>query len=295
MYSQNFAVAIKVNGKVLRETGDTVSIPLQSEFAVFVKNLNSVRAMVGVSIDGKDVADGEKLVIEPNSSVEIERYIRGKNVKNGNRFKFIERTAGIEDHRGIGAEDGLVRIEAFKEKVTQFVDVPITRYNYYDQWVPVPRPTWPMYPRPYWWGATDGTLVQSQSVGEATCNNVSSASCSIGSETVKSTSHTPKRSGGIRGSSLRSFCPVETEVERANYAGITVAGSLSDQQFRYVAGFPLETTSSVIVLRLRGEVGGKPVVAPVTVKAKITCATCGKTNKANGKFCGNCGTALELF
>ncbi|TFH08906.1 MAG: zinc ribbon domain-containing protein [Candidatus Thorarchaeota archaeon] len=83
--------------------------------------------------------------------------------------------------------------------------------------------------------------------------------------------------------------------EVANDAGITVAGSLSNQQFFYVSNFPVEETKHVIVLKLLGETGkGKKIAKPVTVKTKQKCPTCGHMNKATSKFCTECGTGLEI-
>jgi len=115
MYNQKLAVAIKVNGKVLREHKDTVLIPFGSEYSILIKNLNTKRAIVKLNIDSKDMlSDG--LVINAGETVELERSIVNSNLTEGNRFKFIERTANIENHRGIGLEDGLVRLEFQFEK-----------------------------------------------------------------------------------------------------------------------------------------------------------------------------------
>jgi len=51
------------------------------------------------------------LVIDPGREIDLERWIKNGNLTEGNRFKFIERTGSVEQHRGIGIEDGLVRIE----------------------------------------------------------------------------------------------------------------------------------------------------------------------------------------
>jgi hypothetical protein len=109
MYSHNFTAAIKVNNNILREFGDTVYLPFGSEYKIFLKNLNTTRAKVTVEIDGQNVTDGG-LVIDSFQTVDLERFIRNGNLSEGNRFKFIERTSKIEDHRGIKLEDGLITI-----------------------------------------------------------------------------------------------------------------------------------------------------------------------------------------
>ncbi len=110
MYESKLAAAIKVDGKVLREFKDTVHIPFGSEYTVLLKNLNTTRAVANVFIDGENAVPGG-LVVDPGREIDLERWIKNGNLTEGNRFKFIERTGSIEQHRGIGIEDGLVRIE----------------------------------------------------------------------------------------------------------------------------------------------------------------------------------------
>lgn len=258
MYVDKFVVAIKVNGRVLRESGDTVSLPFGSEYSILIKNLNSVRSQINVSVDGQDVAGN--LVIPANSSLELERFIRNGNLTEGNRFKFIQRTSEVEAHRGIGAEDGLVRVEAFRERVQKFVDVPIPRY--YDDPIPVPRPYYPPWNNPRYWENERSVNTTMAS----TANTV--AYDSIGN------------AGAAAADSLDS--------------GITAAGSISNQKFRHVSGFPLETPSTVLVLRLRGAIGGQPIETPITVERKPECGMCGKSNDATSQFCDRCGAGLVL-
>ena len=110
MYGNKVAAAIKVNGQVLREFKDTVYIPFGSEYSILIKNLHSQRAVVNVYIDG-DNAVPNGLVIGAFQEIELERKIVNNNLSEGNRFKFIERTEGVEQHRGIKLEDGLIRVE----------------------------------------------------------------------------------------------------------------------------------------------------------------------------------------
>ena len=81
MYNDKVVAAIKVNGQVLRESGDTVILPFGCEYSILAKNLNSVRAQISVSVDGQDATEGTRLIIAPNGSVELERFIRAGNLR----------------------------------------------------------------------------------------------------------------------------------------------------------------------------------------------------------------------
>lgn len=273
MHKDNVVCAVKVAGKVLRESDGTVSLPFGCEYSILIKNLNSVRAMISVTVDGTVATEGTRLIIAANSSIELERYIRNGNLQSGNRFKFIERSADVEGHRGIGVEDGLIRVEAWKEHVQKFVDIPVPRY--YDDPIPVPRPYYPPYPRPRrpW-------PMRPMAAGRPSL----SASLRGGDPRMARSSPTPTQD------SARSM---RTETVMAA-AGITVPGSESQQQFYSSSGFALEPQSVVLVLKLVGQVAGMPVEQPVTVDRKPECQTCGKVNKGDAQFCSRCGTALVL-
>ena len=306
MHLQNFVIAIKANGRVLREQADLVTLPFGTEFSVYVKNLNSVRAQFTVSVDGKDATEGCRLILSPNSSVELERFIKGGNLSTGNKFRYIERTAAVEAHRGVGAEDGLVRVECWKER---FIPPPVytSVHHYYDVWHPN-RP--PYYPHPYKLG---GNISYGYGCHTSVANNTSnfrsfdSGGTGAGVETEHGGQHTNSvgnlqrsvRSSGIGGSSLRSFMPMEQSAASAsasvNDAGITVPGSLSTQSFTSMSSFPLEAASVVLVLKLRGEVAGRLVAAPVTVATKVKCRVCGLIGKSSAQFCSRCGAALIQY
>ena len=134
MYHNKLAAAIKSNGKVLREFKDTVYIPFASEYSILVKNLESKRAIVHIYIDG-DRVTGSGLVLKAGQEVDLERFIKNGNLSEGNRFKFIERTNSIEQHRGVKLEDGLVRIEY------QFEQIALQNNIWYGK-----ETTWPQRP-----------------------------------------------------------------------------------------------------------------------------------------------------
>lgn len=286
MYNNKLAIAVKSNGKVLREFKDTAFIPFGSEYSLLIKNLNTVRVQVRVDIDGTDATEGATLIIAPNSEMELTRFIKNGNLKEGNAFKFIERTAGVEKHRGVGVEDGLIRVEY------QFEQLPIPTIWPTERWVKKQTEVWVKEYDQFrdCYGARSIGDVQLKSSGilrgmsgtmgvaqNAAVNQAFASSASYSTTDAPPTLSTTATS--------TSF----------NDAGITVPGSVSDQQFKLVSSFPVESTKHVMVIKLLGETeGGQPIVAPVTVKAKPKCTTCGHVNKAKSKFCSECGTSLTI-
>lgn len=302
MYSNKLAIAVKSNGKVLREFGETVYVPFGTEYTLLIKNLNSVRVQVRVSIDGQDATEGCSLVIGPNSEMELERFIKSGNMNKGNRFKFIERTAGVEAHRGIGVTDGLIRIEYEFEK-PYVAPVLTTTYWPTKRWVK--KEYWD------WEDSYDGKYTLTGEPSRGILRSMSSSasfSAQSGDATFAASKSASVASSGssvflnqVSGDvamaqnaispTMDSYSPKEVE----NEAGITVAGSVSDQKFTSVGWFPVEATTHSMVIKLLGETeSGKPVVKPVTVKTKNKCTTCGRNNKASAKFCADCGTSLEI-
>lgn len=299
MYNTKLAAAIKVNGKILREFKDTVYVPFGSEYSIHLKNLNTVRAIVNVFIDGTNVVPGG-LVLNAGQDCDLERSIANGNMNEGNKFKFIERTGAVEQHRGIKLEDGIVRIEYEFEKVYL---PPLTRtfaprhiHNYYE-------------PADYY-GARLG--------GEWTDSSLGGSGYSSGG---KGSSMGPLMGSPLRGSSLGASADMKCSMAAStvnlnnitvgaslsdivgtpqnavqNDAGITVAGGKSEQKFTTASWFATDGVKLSMVLRLLGETeDNKPVIKPVTVKAKPKCTSCGHTNKHSAKFCTQCGTSLVLF
>ncbi len=259
MYNQKLVASIKSKGKVLREFKDTVYIPFASEYSILIKNLNTVRALVNVYIDGENAVPGG-LVINPGQSIDLERWIKNGNLSEGNKFKFIERTSAIENGpRGIKLEDGLIRIEYQFE---------------------IPRPVISWTSTPYYGSTlTRGLGGVSGSAGDVAWP-AGSVTCSATLNSVSPASFNVQASGA-------SF---------KNETGITVPGSKSEQKFQTTTIGTLDLQVNNIVLKLVGDLGdNKPVEKAVTVKAKPKCTTCGKQNKAHAKFCSECGTALEIF
>lgn len=274
MYSDKLVTAVKHNGRVLREQGETVFLPFGCEYSLHFKNLNSVRALVRVEIDGTNATEGTSLIVPAKGSIDLERFIKEGNFEKGNRFKFIERTKRIEDGpRGIKAEDGLIRVEFEFEQE--------------------PAPIKPLYYVDPWYSTRiGGGVLRGMSTGSPppdvfyTVSNASYSSNSISAQNASFSSTTMDWSEAPQAKAIKSAQP-------KNDVGITVPGSVSDQKFTVGAWFPTDGVKHVMVLKLLGEVQGKVVQKPVTVKTKQECPTCGTMNKYGTKFCRECGTGLQ--
>jgi hypothetical protein len=263
MYANKLVASLKANGKILREFKDNVYIPFGSEYSFLLKNLNTKRALVNVFIDGEDMTPGG-LVINAGQEIDLERSIKNGNLREGNKFKFIERTGAVEKHRGIKLEDGLIRIEFQFEMyhpMQTFFDNNI--YNkspmrgISDITYGVPQGT-----DSAWYATTNTTDARWISASGSTSMNISAQAQSM----------------------------------PANDVGITVAGGKSTQSFTTTTMGLMETEKHSIIFMLLGETeDNKPVLQPVNVKMKPKCTSCGKQNKATNKFCSECGTSLELF
>ncbi len=256
-YRDKMVVAVKVGGKILRENDGRVTIPFGSEFSILLKNLESRKASVKVSIDGKDVLSGRSLLIDLNSSMELERFV--DSLDRGNRFKFIQKTQEIVDHRGDRIDDGIIRVEFAFEQVVRHVVTTEEHHHYYHHHY---HDYWPRYHpgRPYC--GPYGTYTSGHGQG---------------------TSYKGLSNNITYNAMASNINPDE---------GITVKGSESIQRFQQGYIGTLDP-SEVIIIRLCGEkLTGVKVDVPIFVKDKLECGTCGRKTESISNFCGNCGTAL---
>jgi hypothetical protein len=308
MYESKLVASLKANGKILREFKDTVYIPFGSEYQFLLKNLHTQRAVVNIFVDGTNVVEGG-LVINAGQEVNLERYIKNGNLTEGNRFKFIERTAAIEDGpRGIKLEDGLIRIEFQYEQPRPVINLNNIVGGL--QYPPGVRGMTSEYP-----GVTDKyskSINHSwiQASGATYSTNVNGAMRGVdfssnGAATAQAASTQVDKycadNGIVNKMEMHDGAAtmdwMDAEVTRSvNDVGITVPGSKSTQKFQHVTMGIMETEKHSMVIKLLGETpDNKPVLQPVTVERKPECVTCGKKNKAHAKFCTECGTALEIF
>jgi hypothetical protein len=210
-------------------------------------------------VDGTDVLNGNQIVVNPNSMLELFGFMDGNMVKN--KFKFIKRLKEIEEYRGTNIDDSMIRVEFQYEK-------PQNVYNY----VYVPY-IWYGYPYPYLnspvtytttWGGTN----------------------TIGGSITSPLSQSNGNAQSVYASN--STLPVQD----FNDKGITVKGNQIEQNFHPTFIGSVENESYVLILRLMGYDKEKED-KPIFVSDKLVCSTCGLKSKNTDKFCSRCGSFLE--
>jgi hypothetical protein len=285
MYHNKLVASLKANGKILRENKETVLIPFGSEYSFLIKNLNTTRALIHIFIDGESVVSNG-LVLNAGQEIDLERYVRNGNLTEGNRFKFIERTSAIEDHRGVKLEDGLVRIEF------QFELPPMLSND---------LPGWQQ--QQLWNGIKYGTITaMGSSQVSATTTQMNVGGAMRGVDYSKGEAIKASATSAVNDYCFANNIKPQGEVHDGmatmdwNEAGITVPGSHSSQTFSTTIMGRMETEKHSIVLKLLGETpDNRPVTKPVTVDRKPKCQTCGRLNQATADFCIKCGTSLKIF
>ena len=263
-YEQQFVAVVEQGGMVLGEHDGMVRMPFGEDYGLRLKNLGSRRAVVSVSIDGEDVLGGKRIVAEPDSETRLDGFMdQAGRVRR--RFRFVQKTEEIIEHRGDRLDDGVVRVEFRFERerpeVRRVMTVYDEWYNYrpwrpYDPWRPYVHPlVWrDDFPTTTW-----GALITT--TGALTCSAIP---CTL----------------------TASQGPMADE-------GITVKGGRAEQDFRPVCTDELEKASYVIVIRLRGtNRAGQPVKRAVTTRQRLACPTCGRESRSDAEYCSKCGTAL---
>jgi len=278
VYKNQFVAVIKHGSQILRESRsgqeDVIQIPFGSEYSIHLKNLSSNRAAISVSIDDVDVLNGHRIVLGANETHDLEGFMENGVIKN--RFKFIQKTQEIADHRGDFIDDGIVRVSYQFEKPSQ----PITS-----------RPI--LWDNPYWPYGHDLTRAYGSPYG-------SSSGDALMGDSTEFEHKTSCLRGGPIGQSLGSSETFSKGGEARALPqpdldeGITVKGSQTNVNYSNTYLNELYPEVSVITFKLVGYSRNNVKIAkPVTVRKKIHCPTCGRHNSSRYDFCTNCGTCLK--
>lgn len=273
MYIGNLAVAIKVEGKVLKENGKVVYIPFGSEYSIFLKNLNTKDAVIDIEIDGNKVTrDG--IFLAARKSMDLERPIT-KNMNSGNKFKFIERTSSIDEVRDIKVMDGLIKIAfSYRKEVHVTFELILTLQT-----------------------LSNDTFDRCKLALEMNYGNIEESLTYL-RENPRKCSYRLNSSGILKGGHSRGITSQSTTdfMSYENENGITVSGSKSNQSFVEVKPFTLEEEKHVLVFSTKGVTKDNQYVeTPITGKSKKVCKTCFTPNDFDAKFCKECTTSLIIY
>jgi len=110
MYCEKLVACVKVDNKIVRDDDGKVYLPFGTDYTLYLKNLHTCKARIGIEIDGRDVLNNHRILIDPGESVDLEGFIENDLGQVRNKFRFIEKTQQISDYRGDRAEDGLIYI-----------------------------------------------------------------------------------------------------------------------------------------------------------------------------------------
>lgn len=123
-YANDYIVSVISNGKPLRETSECgqriAKIPFDDEYKIRIKNKNPyLRSKVKIFIDGMNIfTKNESLILRPNQSVDLERFVDSLN--HGKRFKFVSLEKGKLDgsiQDPTSELNGRIRVEFYSEDI----------------------------------------------------------------------------------------------------------------------------------------------------------------------------------
>lgn len=289
VHRENFVAVVQTaDGATLREfpTGDRsfeVRLPFGSEYRLYFRNLDTRKAMVSVEIDGKDVLGGNRILVGPKETSTLEGFIDGSKVAG--KFRFIQKTKEIAEHRGDSPIDGIIRIEvAFEKEVRTVITEEHRRIVTY------PRDFW--WPYPYIWPRR--VVYYGQDVETGILKSHTNSNQAFYTSSLYNSSDT------VVGSSIDSetVCSRGTVINNVQQPlpdeGITVMGGSSKQRFSH-ASIGETDKPFVITFRLFGLEKSETKAEepkPVITRKDLECPTCGRKNPSNNRFCGNCSTGL---
>lgn len=270
-HKKDLVVAIKSKGKILREKGERVYLPFNKRYSILLKNLNTKKVLTHIQIDGEEVVEGG-LIINPNSYINLKRFVKYEEMNYGKSFKFIQKNSSNIEKLGDKLEDGILRIEYQFESDKPEVKKGVTEYyhkRYYDPYF-VPYRSYPWWNPPYYSDYRIPVYGDKTTICRRSFSN-SISDCS----------------NNIKPQNLYRSTELFNEDE-----GKTIKGKTVNQNFIYGDIGSLEKNSYVITLKMCGYFENKLVEEELSTQQKIRCS-CGKKSKSTYIYCPNCGDPID--
>lgn len=254
MYNVGIVACVKSNGRILREDKDLVYLPFNSEYSILLKNLETRKSLIQITIDGEDVLDNHSLILNPNSETELKGFMKGTQARN--KFKFIKKTKEISDYRGDRIDDGIIRIEYWFEAY-----VNNCLYHYYNGGIN---------------NFHFGTNLNADShTYTSNADNLTHTSnfCSLNNNNILSNT--------VQSKLTEEGITVKGSAINQNF----VYGNIGNLEY--------PSRVIILKMIGFKEEPGKIIEKPITIQTKKICTTCGKKSKSHLKFCSRCGTFLD--
>jgi len=134
MYSQSFALAVLMDGKVVRENYGNVKVPFGSEYEVRAKNKYASPIALDLYIDGKLVNEAGHILVAANSFMDIAHWVE----KSGTGRKLV--FAKLNDNRVEQpgeCENGIIEARFYK---------PQAKVEFVPNTIIIKESVWPYYP-----------------------------------------------------------------------------------------------------------------------------------------------------
>jgi len=259
MYKNNFVLSVKDStGNTLRESSHSnysrVYLPFESEYKLLLKNDNSRRAVIGITIDGVDVLGGSKLVLNAYASMDLERFLSDGNLLSGRKFKFVSLTdSKVQDPTH--PKNGLIEVTFQLEKPTVYYSI-----GYWPQWT---------FTNIY--GGGTNKVSPHQPNEWTTCGCTTTASTGRATSTV---------------GSMANYCC--SSAPAGDLKGATVEGGQSSQGFSTTWTNDLESEVTTLTVQILARQN------PLTVRdtKSCHCGSCNCKVKWNDNYCWSCGGRL---
>ena len=265
MYRDGFSACVLLDGKVVKESGEQIVVPFESEYGLRLKNKYAEATAVDIYIDGQLVNEIGHILLAGNSSLDVDQWI----LKSGHAKKLLfTKLTNPKVDQPNDSENGRVEIRFYKPKAN-VKSVPtelVIKHEYYPHY-----PIWPGFDD-YYWMRYRPIYTTLNNAGYTTTNNSDTFNCNL-----NSTFTSDMKIGCHINNAVHSFKPDNTirSMSCSAEPGATVKGRDTAKKFNEVnMGFELQAEPTVITFKIMGDRFQKPVVT------KEYCGECGY--KKNG-------------
>ena len=106
MYKNKIVCALKHNNSTFVENKDTVFLPFNSDYSIYLKNMSDATAFITIHVNGRNISPGKKIRLCSKCYGTVSKFQDTNHI-----FSFKEKTKELQEVRPSQDEDGLIRIK----------------------------------------------------------------------------------------------------------------------------------------------------------------------------------------